>query len=102
MDWVVGFVTGLGALTGIFTIIERSKKAGVIQLLLTILFPILLFTWCLAKDAYIFGCSNLNFLIKAAFVDWKVVPLILIVFFAVVVVFVLANMIKLLDEKKNK
>ena len=39
MEWVIGVITIIGLIIGILTLIKGNKKMGIIQLVLTIIFP---------------------------------------------------------------
>ena len=102
MDWIIGFLTGLGSVIGIFTIIKVNKKLGILQLLLTIICPILTYLFCLKKDNFVFGGTDFEFLIQTATVDRMAEPWFILILYIILIVLISINIFKLFDIKNKK
>lgn len=101
MYWVIGFITVLGIITGIFSIIKGDKKIGITQLLLALIFPIIIVLYCLKKESFVFGETDWNFLIQTAFVDRLIEPWIILILFIVLLILMFINLLKFINTKKN-
>lgn len=101
MYWVIGFITVLGIITGIFSIIKGDKKIGITQLLLTLIFPIIIVLYCLKKESFVFGGTDWDFLIQTAFVDRLIEPWIMLILFIVLLILMFINLLKFINTKKN-
>ena len=102
MDWIIGFLTGLGSVIGIFTIIKVNKKLGILQLLLTIICPILTYLFCLKKDNLVFGGTDFEYLIQTTTVDRMAEPLFILILYIILIVLISINIFKLFDIKNKK
>ena len=100
MDLVIGIITGLGIISGILTLIKRDKKMGIIQLILTVIVPILISLWCLKKEDFVFGGTDWQFMIQTATIDRMVEPWLILTLFIILLVLIFINVFKLI--KKNK
>lgn len=101
MYWVIGFITVLGIITGIFSIIKGDKKIGITQLLLALIFPIIIVLYCLKKESFVFGGTDWDFLIQTAFVDRLIEPWIILILFIVLLILMFINLLKFINTKKN-
>lgn len=99
MNFIIGFITGLGVVSSIFTILKDNKKMGIIQLVLTIIFPITISLWCLKKEQFVFGGTNWEFMLQTAFVDKMIEPWLILVLFIILLVFIFVNIFKLIKIK---
>ena len=102
MDWVIGFITGLGLVSSVLTLIKGNKKIGIIQLILTIIVPIITSLWCLKKDNFVFGGTDWEFMIQTATIDKRIEPWIILALFIISLVLIFINIFKLIDIKKSK
>lgn len=102
MDWVIGFITGLGSAIGVYTIIKGNKKMGIIQLVLNIIFPIITLLWCLKKEQFVFGGTDWEFMVQTATIDKMIEPWLILVIFIILVVLIFINILKLIDMRKDK
>ena len=100
MDWVIGIITGLGIISGILTLIKRDKKMGIIQLILTIIVPILISLWCLKKENFVFGGIDWEFMIQTATIDGMLEPWLILALFIMLLVLIFINIFKLIKKDK--
>ncbi len=102
MDLIIGFLTGLGIVISIITIVKDNKKLGILQLILTIICPIVTYLFCLKKEDFIFGGTNFEFLIQTATIDRMIEPWIILILYIILVVLISTNIFNLFDIKKKK
>lgn len=100
MDLVIGIITGLGIISGILTLIKRDKKMGIIQLILTIIVPILISLWCLKKENFVFGGTDWEFMIQTATIDGMLEPWLILALFIMLLVLIFVNIFKLIKKDK--
>lgn len=100
LDMVLGFFAGLGLYTGVRTIVEVSKKLGIIQLVLTFFAPILTSFWCTKKSAFAFKGTDFEFLIHTATVDKNIIPWLIFILYLFLTILIIYNIVKII--KKNK
>ena len=100
MDWVIGIITGLGIISGILTLIKLDKKMGIIQLILTIIVPILISLWCLKKEDFVFGGTDWEFMVQTATIDGMIEPWLILTLFIIVLVLMFINIFKLIEKNK--
>lgn len=103
MDYIIGFITGLGLVIGIYTTIKGDKKLGITQLALTILFPIIISYWCTKKEQFVFGGSDFEFMIQTMTVDKMIEPWLIFILFIVLLILLIINIInvKKINCKKD-
>lgn len=100
LDMIVGFIAGVGLYTGVRTIFETSKKMGIIQLVLTFLAPVITSLWCMKKTDFVFGGTDLEFLVQTATVDKMIEPWIILLIYIVLIGIIIYNISKLKIIKK--
>ncbi len=94
MNLGIGFITGIGIIIGIKTY-HISKKRGIIQLILALLAPLLIFWWCKKKPNFVFGGTNWEFLIQTAFIDLMFEPWVILLIYIFLISSIIYNIIKL-------
>ena len=99
MMLIIGSITILGILTGVFMLQRDNKSKGIMQILLAVICPV--FTWllCSLKETHAFGGTDWQFLVHTATID--VSPLPWIVLFMVVIEIVTIVKFTLLRRDKN-
>ena len=102
MDFIIGLLTGFGITIGIFAIINDNKKLGIIQMLLTVITPIVTYLFCERKSSFAFGGTDLEFLFHTATADKMIVPWIILVMFLILIVLIVINIYKLKAKLTNK
>ena len=87
MNFVIGFITSLGIVTGIFSILNLNnyKKSGISQIVLSVIFPILTFGFCIRKSYFVFGGTDFEFLVQTALVDKRLEPWIILGVFVLLI-----------------
>ncbi len=79
MIWVIGMISVLGIVTGIYSIAKINKIKGVAELLLAILCPVIAILFASLQRERVFGGTKLAFFIHSATVDGDIWPWILLV-----------------------
>lgn len=102
MNWIIAIITGLGIVSGILTLIKGNKKMGIIQLILTIIVPIVTSLWCLKKGDFVFGGTDWEFMIQTAAIDGMMQPWLILTLFIILLVLIFINISKLIDIRKSK
>lgn len=102
MEWVIGVITIIGLIIGILTLIKGNKKMGIIQLVLTIIFPVTTLLWCHKKNQFVFGGTNFEFIIQTATVDKMIEPYLIFLLFIILIVLIGINVFKLIRKEKIK
>lgn len=100
LDMVIGFIAGVGLYTSIRTIIEVSKKNGIIQLILTFLVPIFTSLWCMKKSSFLFGGTDWEFLIQTATVDKMIEPWLILILYFILIGLTIYNIFKIRGRNK--
>lgn len=101
LDFVIGFIVGMGLYTGIRTIQLSNKTRGIIQLILTILSPVLVYLWCSKKSSFVFGGTDLEFLIQTMTVDKMIEPWIILILYICLIVLIIYNIIQINKIRNN-
>lgn len=100
MEWVIGVITIIGLIIGILTLIKGNKKIGIMQLILTIIFPVATLLWCHKKNQFVFGGTNFEFIIQTATIDKMIEPYLIFLLLIILIVLIGINVFKLLERKK--
>lgn len=100
MYFVIGFITIVGIIIGIFSIINNHKKIGIYQIVLSVVFPIVTAGFCMAKNRFVFGGTDFEFLIQTAIVDKRPEPWIIFVLFILLMITVFVNIWSLIKDRK--
>lgn len=87
---------------GVRTIMAKSKTMGIILLVLTIVNPILVHLWCMKKESFVFGGTDLEFLVQTALVDKMIEPWLLLILYIALIGLMIYNIIKIGNKKKKK
>jgi len=86
---IIGVITVLGVITGIYALIKTNKIKGIFQIILAIVCPILTALFCSLKDDYAFGGTDWQFIVHSATIDTTPAPWIILILFALEVVFII-------------
>lgn len=100
MEWVIGVITIIGLIIGILTLIKGNKKMGIMQLILTIIFPVATLLWCHKKNQFVFGGTNFEFILQTATIDKMIEPYLIFLLLIILIVLIGINVFKLLERKK--
>ena len=73
---------------------------GIIQLILTIIVPILISLWCLKKENFVFGGIDWEFMIQTATIDGMLEPWLILALFIMLLVLIFINIFKLIKKDK--
>lgn len=95
LNFIIGFLVGIGFYTGIRTIQISSKTRGIIQIVVTFLAPILFHFWCLKKSNFVFGGSDWEFLIQTATVDKMIEPWLILIIYIGFIALILYNLVQI-------
>ena len=79
MIWVIGIISVLGIVAGIYSLAKISKVKGIVELLLAILCPTIALLFGSLQSERVFGGTKLEFFIHSATVDGDIWPWILVV-----------------------
>lgn len=85
MYFIVGVVTGLSLISGLYAVIKNKKNIGIVQIIIAIVFPIILKIFCLKKYSRMYSDTDWNFLLQTAFIDNLIEPWLLLILFIVLV-----------------
>jgi RsiW-degrading membrane proteinase PrsW (M82 family) len=94
LDVIIGLIAGVGVFTGVITIVKGNKKMGMIQLVLTIIAPVVTSFWCAKKLDFVFGGTDWEFLIQTAFVDKMIEPWLIFALYIISFGFIIFNIIQ--------
>ena len=101
MIWVIGIISVLGIVAGIYSLTKTNKVKGIVELLLAILCPTIAILFGSLQSSRAFGGTKLEFFIHSATVDGDIWPWILAVLLAVVLVCAINTILKVATEKKK-
>ena len=94
LDIIIGFIAGICLSSGVITVLRGNKKMGVIQLILTIISPILIYLWCKKKTSFVFGGTDWEFLVQTAMVDKTPEPWLILILYIVLICITIFNIVK--------
>ena len=100
MIWVIGIISVLGIVIGIYSLTKIGKGKGIAELLLAILCPTIAVLFGSLQDGRAFGGTKLEFFIHSATVDGDIWPWILVVLLIAEVVCIVRTACALTKEKK--
>ena len=100
MIWVIGIISVLGIVIGIYSLTKIGKGKGIAELLLAILCPTIAVLFGSLQDRRAFGGTKLEFFIHSATVDGDIWPWILVVLLIAEVVCIVRTACALTKEKK--
>lgn len=100
MHFVIGFITIVGIIIGIFSIINNHKEIGIYQIVLSVVFLIVTVGFCMVKNRFVFGGTDFEFLIQTAIVDKRLEPWIIFVLFILLMITIFVNIWSLIKDRK--
>ena len=99
MMFIIGLVTVLGILTGVFVLLRDNKSKGIMQILLAVICPVLTWLLCSLKESHAFGGTDWQFIVHTATVDVSPLPWIILLMFVIEIVDIIKYI--LLRRDKN-
>lgn len=103
MYFVVGIITGLSLISGLYAVFKNKKIVGILQMVITIVFPIVLKAFCLLKYSMVYGDIDWKFLLQTAFIDGLIEPWLLSILFLIIIIFTSKSLFNMFKEiSKNK
>ena len=99
MMFVIGFITILGILTGVFMLLRGNKIKGIMQIVLAVICPVLVWLLCSLKGTHTFGGTDWQFLVHTATIDASPLPWIILFMFIIEIVAIIKYI--LLRRDKN-
>ena len=86
MMLIIGSITILGILTGVFMLQRDNKIKGIMQILLAVICPVLTWLLCSLKETHAFGGTDWQFLVHTATIDVSPLPWIVLFMFVIEIV----------------
>lgn len=103
MYFVVGIITGLSLISGLYAVFKNKKIVGILQMVITIVFPIVLKVFCLLKYSMVYRDTDWKFLLQTAFIDGLIEPWLLLILFLIIIIFTSKSLFNMFKEiSKNK
>mgnify|MGYP004526483895 FL=1 len=103
MYFAVGIITGLSLISGLYAVFKNKKIVGILQMVITIVFPIVLKAFCLLKYSMVYGDTDWKFLLQTAFIDGLIEPWFLLILFLIIIIFTSKSLFSMFKEiSKNK
>ena len=103
MYFAVGIITGLSLISGLYAVFKNKKIVGILQMVITLVFPIVLTAFCLLKYSMIYGDTAWKFLLQTAFIDGLIEPWLLLILFLIIIIFTSKSLFDMFKEIiKNK
>lgn len=103
MNFAVGIITGLSLISGLYAVFKNKKIVGILQMVITIVFPIVLKAFCLLKYSMVYGDTDWKFLLQTAFIDGLIEPWLLLILFLIIIIFTSKSLFNMFKEiSKNK
>ena len=101
MYWIIGIISVLGIMTGIFSILKQNKVNGIIRIVLAIVCPIIAVWFCSLKESRAYGGTDWEFMLHSATVDGDFYPWILLVLLGVEVILIAGTIVKVIKARKT-
>ncbi len=79
MIWVIGIISACGILCGIYSLIQRSKINGILEVAIGAVCPIIAILFSSLQDDRVFGGTTWEFFLHSATVDGDIWPWILVI-----------------------
>lgn len=103
MYFAVGIITGLSLISSLYAVFKNKKIVGILQMVITIVFPIVLKAFCLLKYSMVYGDNDWKFLLQTAFIDGLIEPWLLLILFLIIIIFTSKSLFNMFKEiSKNK
>ena len=100
MIWVIGIISVLGIVAGIYSLAKINKVKGIVELLLAILCPTIALLFGSLQSERVFGGTKLEFFIHSATVDGDIWPWILLALLIAEVICIVRTVCMVAREKK--
>ena len=101
MYWIIGIITVLGILTGIYNILKYNKANGIIRLVLAFVCPIIAVWFCSLKEGRAYGGTDWEFMVQSATIDCDIYPWILLILLVFEVILIIVTILKMLKSKNT-
>ena len=95
MKWIIGVITLLGVLAGIYNFLKTDKFKGICQLVLAVVCPIITIWYLSLKASHAFGGTDWEFLVHSATIDGSIYPWICFILFAVDIICIVRTVCKI-------
>lgn len=103
MYFAVGIITGLSLISGLYAVFKNKKIVGILRMVITIVFPIVLKAFCLLKYSMVYGDTDWKFLLQTAFIGGLIEPWLLLILFLIIIIFTSKSLFDMFKEIiKNK
>lgn len=99
MYWVIGIISVLGILAGIYQLINHDKAGGIIRVVLAVVCPVIAVWFCSLKESRAYGGTDWEFMVQSATVDGDIYPWLLLILLVVEVILIVATILKLIKSK---
>ena len=99
MYLVIGILTVLCVLTGIYNLLKHNKINGILRVVVAIICPIIAIWLCSLKESRVYGGNDWEFMVHSATIDGDIYPWILLILLVVEVIIVVETVLKLLKSK---
>ena len=93
MYLIIGGISILGILAGLYDLFNKRKVFGITQLFLAIICPIITFMYCSLKERRAFGGTDWEFLVHSATIDGDVLPWIVFASFIAEIILILRTLL---------
>lgn len=100
LDIIVGLIIGVSLVISIKSILIKNKMMGIMELILTIIFPVMYFIWCNMKIRFAFEGTDFEFLVQTIFIDRLIEPWLISILFILLVIITIYNLIFIVKIKK--
>ena len=95
MKWIIGVITLLGVLAGIYTFLKTDKFIGICQLILATVCPLITMSFLSLKEGHAFGGTDWEFLVHSATIDGSILPWICFILFVVDIICIVRTVCKI-------
>lgn len=102
MEFIIGFLTGLGLVIGVLAILNNHKKLGITEIILAFLTPFVIYLFVQEKSKFAFGGTDFEFLIQTATVDKMSTPILIFMLFLSLIFLTVLNIYKLSKQQSLK
>lgn len=99
MYWILGVISALGILSGVWMFLRFSRVGGIMRVILSLACPAVTVWFCSLKEARVYGGTDWEFLLHAATVDGDFCPWLLLFLLITEVVLIVAAGFRLLASR---
>ncbi len=99
MILIICLITILGIIAGVVMLLRDNKIKGIIQIVLSVICPVLTWLLCSLKETHAFGGTDWQFLVHTATIDANPLPWIILFMFIIEIIAIIKYI--LLRRDKN-